>query len=380
MSEKALSTLKASLAMIGAIVGAGIFGLPAAFVHVGFWPATILFFVLAVAVTITHLFFAEQLLSIREKHRLTWLAKHSLGTWGEWLAQLTYPLQIIAANYAYLLLGGEFLDVIARSAGIAIPVGIWQILFWFVCATTVYFGLKMMARVNAYATAALIVALIWSVIVLLPHVDIRAVARADWSDWYLPFGVFLFTLSGLSSIGEVVEIANRKRKQAYIAVASGTLVSAAVSWVFGCIIYLSAGGYPVRTVSEIASVFPEQYALLIPIVGLLAVATSYFTSAEDLKVSFTHDYKLGKVLAPALALGTPLVMLAIFPRDFLATISFVGAVFIGINSMIVSMIAVNGFGRHKTRWIRVGGALVSSGIFFIFLFGVLQRLLSRELL
>lgn len=368
------------MAMIGAIVGAGIFGLPAAFVRVGFWPATILFFVLAGAVTVTHLFFAEQLLSIREKHRLTWLAKHSLGTWGEWLAQLTYPLQIIAANYAYLLLGGEFLDVIARSAGIQIPVGIWQILFWAVCATTVYFGLKMMARVNAYATAALIAALLLSVIVVSPQIDVRAAAHADWSDWYLPFGVFLFTLSGLSSVGEVVEIANRKRKQAYIAVASGTLISAVMSWLFGAVIYLSTGGYPVRSVSEITSVFPEQYAILIPIVGLLAVATSYFTSAEDLKISFNHDYKLGTVLAPVLALGTPLVLLAIFPRDFLATISFVGAVFIGVNSMIVCMIAVNGFGRHHTRWIRVGGALVSSGIFFIFLFGVLQRLLSREIL
>lgn len=366
--------------MIGAIVGAGIFGLPAAFVRVGFWPGTILFFVLAGAVTITHLFFAEQLLSIRERHRLTWLAKHSLGTWGEWLAQLTYPLQIIAANYAYLLLGGEFIDVISRSFGLELPVGIWQILFWLVCATTVYFGLKMMARVNAYATAALMAALALSVIVVSPHMDLAAIPRADWSDWYLPFGVFLFTLSGLSSIGEVVEIANRKRKAAYAAVASGTLLSAVISWIFGVTIYLAAGGFPVRSVSEITSVFPESYALLIPVVGLLAVATSYFTSAEDLKVSLVHDYKLGKRLAPALALGTPLVMLAVFPRDFLATISFVGAVFIGINSMIVAMIAVNGFGRERIRWIRVGGALVSSAIFFIFLFGVLQRLLSRETL
>ncbi len=363
--------------MIGAIIGAGIFGLPAVFVRVGFLPGTILFAGLAVLVTITHLFFAEQLLSIRERHRLAWLAKHSLGETASWIATLTYPTQIIAANFAYLILGGEFLAAIANAAGIHFPVGVWQLLFWIAGASTVYLGLKMMANVNAYATSAKLAALLFAVIVVSGNIEFTAIKDAHWGDWYLPFGVFLFTLSGLASVGEVVEIAGRKRSDALFAVGVGTVLSAAISWLFGTAVYLGAHGYPIRTTSELISVLPVQYALLVPALGFLAVATAYMVSAEDLKHTLSFDFGLSKMWAAVIGLGTPLVMLAFLPRDFLATISFAGAVLIGINSILVCLIALNGFSRQKKTWIRVGGSLLSAGICFVFLFGIIQNLLSR---
>jgi len=212
--------------MVGTIIGAGIFGLPAAFSVVGFIPGTLLFFALAIVVTITHLLFAEQLLATRERQRLSGLARRGLGEFAFQLTAITYPLQIIGANYAYLVLGGEFLDVLARAAGLQIPVPAWQLFFWIGGALTVLFGLKAVAKAESVLSSAKILVLIFAVLLTIPLASLSFDMSGSLSTWFLPFGIFLFALSGVSGIGEVVEIAGRRRPDAYWAVAGGTLLSA----------------------------------------------------------------------------------------------------------------------------------------------------------
>lgn len=378
MNSRARSILMAVLAMVGTIIGAGIFALPAAFAAVGFWPGTILFWTLALATTVTHVLFAGLLLHEHHRMRLTGLVERHMDPFFHTVAQITYPLQIIASIFAYLILGGEFLSVLTRAAGIQAPVGLWQVLFWILGGVTVLFGLKTVARVNSLATGAKMAALLLAVVVAWPLIDGGFMQGSGWRDWFLPFGIFLYALSGLSAVGETVEITKRNRHDALWAVGIGTVVSAILSWMFGVSIFLAARGYPLHTISDVISVLPSAWALLIPVLGLLSVMTAYLNMAEDLKETLDLDFKLNAKQAAIIALGLPALMLLAFSRDFLGTIGFIGSVFVGINGLMVCAMAFKSFEKERRASTRLVGLFTIVMISGIYLFGLFQRILFRE--
>jgi len=364
--------------MVGTVIGAGIFGLPAAFSRVGFIPGTLLFFGLAIVVTLTHLLYAEQLLVVRGNHRLSGLARHGLGEFAFQLTAVTYPLHVLGANYAYLILGGEFLDVLARSAGVQLPVTFWQLLFWVAGAATVVFGLKTVAKVESVLSSAKILVLLLSVILAVPLVTVSFQASQDLSTWFLPFGVFLFALSGVSGIGEIVEIAGRRRPDTYWAVAGGTILSALLCWTFGVTMYFAAHGYPIRTAADLASILPSGTGLIIPLLGFLAVATVYMITAEDLRATFTRDFSWKPWIASSVALLTPVCLLAILSRDFLSTIGFIGAVFVGTNSLVICLIAYKAMFHQRNHFKHIAGTALCAALIGVYVFGIVSHLFTRD--
>lgn len=380
MSTTSRSFLRAFLAMVSTIIGAGVFGLPAAFVRLGFIPASLLFAVLALVVTATHLILAEQLLATRERQRLAGLARRGLGEFAYQVTSFTYPMGIIAANYAYLVLGGEFLAVLSRGLGFPIPVGIWQVVFWVAIAGTVSLGLKALAVVDSWLVPLKMLVLLVVVLLAGPLMDLEQVATASWVNWYLPFGIFLFTLSGVSAVGEAVELAGRRRGVSLSAVAIGTLVSALLSWMFGASIFLAARGFPVRNASDIASVFPSALWWVVPLLGFLAVATAYVTTAHDLRSTFQFDQKWKPWVAKSVALLSPLALLALLSRDFLSAIGFIGAIVIGINSLVIAALGYKAMFRHRDHARHLLGTAGCAVLMGVYVFGIVQQIFSRNTL
>ena len=378
MASKSRSFGKAILTMTGTIIGAGIIALPATFSRVGFWPGTFLFFFLSAVVIVTHLLYVEVILASKKNLRLPGYVRDGLGTFGFRIATLSYPLQIIGSNVAYIILGGEFFAILARHAGLTIPTSIWQLTFWLFGALTVLFGLRFVAAVEFYVTGLLLLGLVLAVVVVSPFVDVSLIQIGSPTGWLLPFGVFLFSLSGLSIISEVVELTERKRSLSYGAVTIGTGIAALFSWGFGVMMYLAARGYPIRTSAELISVLPNMWSWLIPLLGFLAVATSYIATAKDLEAALRDDYKLNAHESTAIALLTPLALFILIARDFLSTIGFVGAVFIGVNCIMVSLLALKEFHKLRRRLPRILVSTMTVFVISVYLFGIFQKLFSRE--
>lgn len=374
------SFLKAVLTLTGTIIGAGLFGLPAAFAAVGFWPGTILFFFLAGTVMVAHLLYVEVILASHKKQRLTGYAKDGLGQVGFDVAAITYPLQIVGANVAYIILGGEFLILLAAAVGIGLPLSVWQFGFWLIGAVLVLFGLRLVAAVESLATILLLSVLAIAIGLVFPRADAGLIQIGSWEGFFLPFGVFLFSLSGLSIVSETVEIAGRNRARAYGAVSVGTMIAALFSWLFGITLYLAAGGFPIRYTHELVSILPAGWGLLIPLLGFLAIITSYITTAEDLRATLQHDFAFSRVVALAAALLSPLVIFILITRDFLSTIGFVGAVFIGTNYTIVSLLAWKIASRYRRPFVRFAASFLCVMCAAVFIFGAVQRLFSQTVL
>ncbi|MBM3204679.1 hypothetical protein FJZ48_01705 [Candidatus Uhrbacteria bacterium] len=379
MEGRATSVSKASLTLLGTIIGAGVFGLPALFSYVGFWPGTLLFWFLAGIMLLTHVYLVEIILAFRKKMRLAGYAREVLGKRGFIMASITYPGQIIGVNLIYIILGGAFLSMLGHGIGLHQPLVFWQLLFWAIGGAIVLSGFKFLATFETIATWFLIGSMVVVIGLSTGSWNIRALSYADWSHFFVPFGVFLFSLFGVSVISEIVELSGRNREKAFRAVTIGTLGAALLSWAFGVSLYLAVGRVG-RDPFDLISALPSSWSWLLPVFGILAIITSFVTTAEDLKQTFHFDFHLRPRASWLLALFIPL-LLFITQRDFLSTVDFVGTVFGGLNCLLVIFIALKLFAHRRKKspapvvW-SFAGSIV---LLLVFMIGILHKFLYQPL-
>ena len=330
---------KSVLSMMGTIMGAGLFALPAAFSYIGLGWGTLLFWLLAFGALATHLALTREILITGGKHRLSFFVKNYFGPVIGRLPDITYPLHLLSTSYAYLLLGGGFLAALFYLFSLRLPETIAIVFFWALFSVVSAAGNGAIARVETYVTAAMVAALLmlsalqWKVLSF-------EVLYATHPSVVAAIGIFLFAVSGFSGVGEVVEIVGRKKKASYSSVIVGTMISAFLTWIFGVIFFLASRGTLGERVIEFNSYVPSNYMWLLPVLGLTGIATSYITTSAELKSVFRGDFGLTKMAAAVLAYCLPISLLLVASHEFVRVISFIGAVFIGLNASMICWIAV----------------------------------------
>lgn len=330
--------LRATLAMIGTIIGAGIFALPMAMKTAGILAGSIIYWLIVLVILFAHLMYADLILNLPDmrKKRLPGYAEVSLGTWAKYYAYLAHALHTVSACLAYLILAGEFLALLARWLHVYDDVFTWQIIFWLFGAITIFFGLKYVAKIESWLTWGLIAAIILAIFFYVIKADGTLFIETDWLHGIRPIGVFLFSIFGLLVIPEIADICNHDKYKTRLAIGIGTLTSAFVMWLFAVFAY-AAMGRDYASHTQLAFGLPESFFWLIPLVGFLAVATSFLTLTQDFKAMLFLDAKLPKKLAWIIALGSPLLLFLFTTRDFLTTVEFSGFVFSGANGFLVAI-------------------------------------------
>jgi tyrosine-specific transport protein len=134
--------------MVGTIVGAGIFGIPYAVSKSGIIPGLFYFLVLGVLITFVHLFSGEFILRTEGNCRLPGLAQRYLGEKAKMVAIFAVILGVSGALLAYIILAGNFLDIIFSS--LPSPLGglsPFQLafVFWLVLSFFIFRGIKVIA-------------------------------------------------------------------------------------------------------------------------------------------------------------------------------------------------------------------------------------------
>lgn len=320
--------LRATLALTGTIIGAGIFGVPAMIGAWGVIPATVGFWALAGLALVVHLFLVEAVVGYRPDGRLTAFARHWLGSGAALMAGVALALAVFGSNLAYVILGGEFFHAIAGFFGIShLSVFTWQVLFWVLGAVVVMVGLQWMARIEAFLVWVLVALLLLMCAVFLGRADWGAVLAPPPRFTFEPYGVFLYSLFGYTVIAEMELLVKGNRQDLRTSVVRGTLVSAGLTYAFGVTAWLAGVGVLGRDPATLLLILPPWLAVVLPIAGFLAVVTSFVTTAYDLRSMFRLDYHFPAWLAATVGLGVPILLLFLTDRDFLRTIGLVGSVF-----------------------------------------------------
>lgn len=370
------TTLRGILAVIGTIIGAGIFGVPAMMDRVGIVGGSVIFWVIAALILATHLMFVEVIAAVDGRRRLPGYVGAVLGEGTERFAVLANTLQLVGANIAYIVLGGVFLKTLADRSGIVFGLMAWQLIFWLGGAVAAYMALKVMARIEAALSWALVGVMLFLFAIAAPRADIARIGTFDFLEAHAPIGVFLFAMFGLTVIAEIFELTGRNVKETQRAVGAGTVVAAILTWLFGVFVTLALPSGASASPERISELFHPALWWVVPLFGFLAVITSFITSAFNLESIYRLDVGTSKIAGWGIAVGAPLALLFFINPDFFGIIETVGALFSATCGLLVVAAAHTVFRKRRERYPFWQKELVPFAAATLLIIAILQRMLG----
>src|SRR3989344_812152 len=333
----ALSTL------VGTIVGAGIFGIPFAMLKSGIVPGLFYLFLLGGIICLLHLFFGEVCLRTSGKHRLVGYAAIYLGKRGKVLATLTLLFVLVGTLLAYLILVGEFSEIVFGSF-LPFSSTIFTVVFSICAFFLVLSGRQLITKIEFFTNIVFIAAIAGLLVFALPHVQSIAVPLFDFSNLsnlFLPFGVLLFAFAGFEAVPEVMSFLrdrNARTKLDNVIIWSSVVVGA--FFLLFSLIVLGVSGLATT---------PDAFSGLVPflgqsiiafgaLIGLLVIADSFLVIGNYLKNSLRHDFSFPYVPAALVALGVPLALFLLGFREFIAVVGVVGGVTGAVEGVLVILL------------------------------------------
>ncbi|MFA6171768.1 MAG: aromatic amino acid transport family protein [Patescibacteria group bacterium] len=364
-------------ALIGYIIGVGMFGLPFLFMRAGLWPCLILIAVIGTVQYYIHLIYASVIADTPGYHRTPGYAKIYLGEKGKHFAFFASMIGNYGAVLAYIIVGGIFAHELFN------PIFGGSLLFYTTAlyvfmAGVVLFGIKAIARFELIFTLALLVIIVIITKIGAGYVDFTNYNPIDWKYALLPYGAILFAFDGGGAIPIVAEIVKKDKKQLKSAVAWGTFISIAMITFFALVV---AGITGKATTPDglvgLWNILDGKIIQISLVFGLLVIATSFFGVAQCIKEIFTWDYKVRPGLAFIFAVVLPYLLFLAGLNNFINVISFAGAISGGLTG--ISLILIfrkmekkekrTSFFKHKP------GLIFLSLVFILFAAGILYEVL-----
>lgn len=322
--------------LVGAIIGAGIFGLPYVAARSGLVLTLVFLAILSAIAVLMHLLYGEIVLRTNGRHRMVGYANIYLGKWGKIISSFSAIIGTYAALLAYLILGGIFLFILF---GDIFGGGV----FWYSAAVFlaafifIAKGLKIVSWVESFLSFFLIFAILIFLTKGSFHVNMENFSLAtNWTEAFLPYGVILFALSGTSIVPDAASVLGDDRSKLKKAIVWGTLIPAIIYFLFIVIIFgISGEATSEDAVSGLARFYGNGFITLGALVGFLAVFTSLLAYGTNLRKTFQYDYGFSRPRALASALFVPFLIFALGADDFIKIMGFSGALMGGVDGALL---------------------------------------------
>lgn len=337
MTVKIKNRVRAYMTLVGTVIGAGIFGVPFVFARSGVMLGVVYTLLLGALQIILYLMFGEILMRVRGIMRLPGIAAHVLGKrWGG-VEAVSSVLGFWASLLAYFLLGGVFLQVLLGSY-VHLPQLAWQFIFYGVCSAVVVLGIQAVGKMETVATTGLLFVFFYFLVRLSPHLQFANISFATGQDWFLPYGVILYALSGISAIATVHDMLKKDEGAFQKVIIFGNATAILVTILFGLLVVGVSGiATTDRAIDGLVPFLGSGVLKAGALFGFLGVATSFFSTGLYLRDVFRIDYHVHRSWAALCALGMPVVLYFLGAQQFITVISFSGAVFGAVDTTVIGL-------------------------------------------
>lgn len=313
--------------LVGAIIGAGIFGLPYTVARSGFAVGAVYIAAFSVVLMTLNLAYGEVVLRTRQKHRLVGYATHYLGGWAKPVLLFSSVVSMEGALLAYIILGGAFLHLLFGPllGGSAF---FWSLAFFGVSAAVIARGLKLVGAMEFIFDAVLVAALAGICIALFPRIAAQHLLYVGTTpgSLFLPFGVTLFALSGWVVIPELRDFFPTGARRLKSAIVLGSLIPGLLYIIFVAAIIGVSGSHATPDALSGLGASAGAVAVIGALFGLGAVGDSLIIFGHTARQLFHYDFGFAPRVALMLALAPPLVLFALGAQNFIAVLSVVGVV------------------------------------------------------
>lgn len=323
-------------ALIGTILGAGIFGVPYVVFHSGIIPALFYFLLLGALVTFLHLIFGEIILRNKAEHRFIYYAKKYLGRPGKYAIVLSTFIGVSGTLLSYVILGGDFLSLVLFQK---IDPLFLSIIFWLVLSIAVLHGFQFVARLEAILDILFMIVIAGIFILSLPEADFRSIPLFSYeSSTVLAYGVILFTLIGWMGIPEAKRLLEEKQELKHfkkVIIFSG-IITTLITVLFG-FIFAAVSGPEVSydTLQGLSPVLDDKVIALTAVLGTLLVATSFLIISYYFIDSLNLDLGIRRKTAKYFVLLLPLILFLMGLRNFIEIIGALGIILGTIEGIVI---------------------------------------------
>jgi len=332
--------------MAGLIIGAGVFALPYAFAQAGVFWGTVHLVVSLFIVYLLHQWYGEVSFYTKGRHRFVGYVEMYLGKKAKFFSLLTTLGSYYFSLLIYAIMGGIFLTNFTSLFN-GHTVQFMTLLFFAAGGLMALFKVNRIAEINFYLTVPIVGFIVYLLFFSFPHIKTENFFSAGNllvnKSWFLPYGVWLFSLTGFSAIPPTRDIFFNSDIKSFKKVVSISLFLAAAVYAVFIFSILGVSGQftTVDAFSGIKAMMGAKVMAIGSIIGFLAVFTSFIALAVDMKSMFRYDYKIHKFPAWLLVIVPPVVFYLKDIGGFINILAVTGSVGMGILGIFIVLM------RHK---------------------------------
>ena len=349
MKKKNIFLLEAIAVMVGAIIGAGILGLPYVFSKVGFWAGSLILLIVTGIMALMKLMYGEVTLRTKGNHQLLGYTKIYLGNISKHLVSFLLVLHLNGALLAYFVGQG---DVINAMTGIPV---LWSsLIFYILFSILLFIGLAIIKRMELLMSGIIILIVFIIGFLSIKHISLGNFTNFDLTNSFNTFGVLLFACSGSIAIPEIRLLLKRKEFLMRRAILFGVLIPPVVYFLFSFLV-LSVTGTNVTEIATIGlgQVIGSKMILVANLFAFFTMGTSFLTIGLALKETYQFDYKVTHFFSWLLAVMVPLGLLFLIKNSFTYILGLVGGLAVageGI-AMVLIYFKARKLGKRKPEYV-----------------------------
>jgi len=339
--------LEALAALVGTIIGAGVFALPRVAQQSGLL-ITFLWLLIVLVITIyLHLAFGEIVLRTSKDFRLPGYAGYYLGAPAKKLMLVTTFFTFSFSLLIYLLLGSQFLHTILITflPSDLFPSGFLVVFLWLILSLIILSKRDRASKINLFLSFLLLILFIAIALYILPYfhwANVNFINQSSQWSWLIPYGVLFYALNGMVAVPEALKILQRKRapKESLKKIIIFGIIIAAVCYLLFMITVMGVSGFATSTeaINGLKLILGPGIVFMGAMLGLLAVATSYLIFAVYIKNSFTNDFHWSAFISNFIVIGGPLILYFLHFANVVKLISFMGGMLGGFEGAMILLI------------------------------------------
>lgn len=336
--------LEAMAALIGTIIGAGVFALPKTAVVSGLFFTFIWLGIVLFLIIYLHLAYGEIVLRTAKEFRLPGYAGYYLGEPARRFMLLTTFLTFSFSLLIYLFLGGQFIQTLLSVVfpSTLFPLSFFVIFLWLLLSVLLLGKQDKVSRFNLVLSLFLFILFILIALKSLPSFHLSHLIwwqNNHHFNWLLPYGVLFYALNGMVAVPEVISLLKRKRinlEKTKRIIIQGISLSAFCYLLF---IISVMGVTGMKTTPEaingLKNILGKEIVILGASLGLLAVVTSYLIFALYIRNSFLYDFRWSPFISNLVVITGPLILYFCHFLNLIQLISFLGGVLGGFEGLMV---------------------------------------------
>ena len=324
--------------MIGAIIGVGVFGLPYAFAQSGFALGLLELLFLGGMLVTLQLMLGEIVVQTPGRHRLVNYVGIYLGKGWKWVTLVAFCLGVWGAMLAYMVAGGTFLHLLLSPVLEGDP-ALYSYILGGVASLLIFGGLKLAARIEYVLVAALLFLFTFIILASLPHIDISHFSSIEMDQFFVSYGVILFSLAGMGIVPELKDVLGTKhqRQLGRVIVTAMTVIVLLYAFFAFAIVGVTGSGTSAVAFDGLVPFLGDTFRIVATLLGSLTILSIFMVLGIELLNIFKFDFDLPHRTSWFLVCAMPILLFAIGMREFIEIIGFVGSVFGGVLGILVAL-------------------------------------------